>query len=551
LIPEPSGVPSSCQIANATDRYSSAADGYFALDGNLFGFRSNYTGSTSLCYYASNGTLTERMNFATPGAVTNGVLGYPEAILGQNIYGGVAGIQNPELPLPTTQVGNLTADDLWASLNYSVDAPGNATPYNFAFDDWLTPTPANGTLRSNVPHKIEVMLWFANDKGSWLKQTEYDIPSFLNGQPAPGTWYRDDWCGDHNETLTFDYLYSENGSSPGYGTTTGQLAVNMSYVFQNVANLTAQGSCWAAKGTNVDSFYADAFPLGAEFYPETSEHAMVNWSVTSYCYTLVAGTPTAAGTDCSASQSSNPDPLQAQGSSNATQGTAPLTVQFTGQASGGDPPYAYYWAFGDGNASSPNLDASFTYGVPGVYVANFSVADYDSIVTASNVTIVVGSATKLSIDVRASSDAVTTGSTVGLDALASGGSPPYTYSWSGMPTGPGCASANQSTLNCTVESPGNYTVTAHVTDNDGRSAKGSTEVTVTDSSSGSSPSHRGSSGFNWGTLLDPFVGLGVIILVIGLIVYAIARHRRSDEPPKPGTGAAPPESGGLEEIETA
>ncbi len=547
LVPEPTGTPTSCVVGGASNRYNSSADGYFALDANLYGFKSNYTGSTNLCYYASNGTLSERMDFATPGGKANGILGYPEAILGQNIYGGVAGIENPDLPLPDYPVANITDGDLWASLNYSVTAPANATPYNFAFDDWLTPTPANSTVTTHVGDKIEVMVWFANDKGSWLPQTEFNVSTFLNGQSVPGTWYRDDWCGDKNTTLTFDYLYSENGSSPGYGVTAGQLAVNLSYIFANVANLTAQGLCWAAPGTSIASYYTDAFAIGAEFYPETSEHAVVNWTVTRYCYTFVAGAPTGPGVDCTAStQTKSPSPLVAGGSSNVTGGVAPLTVGYSGQVSGGEPPYAYYWRFGEGNASSPDLDAAYTYSAPGVYVANFSVADVDSIATSENLTILVESSAKFSLTVRSSSESPLEGTTVEFTADPSGGKPPYTFAWSGLPSGPGCASVNQSSLNCTVESSGSYTVAAEVTDGAGRVASGSTLVTISGTTTTSS--HHASSQGGWGALVDPLVGAATVLLLAALVVWAVLRSRRrrrersgpgAEDPPRAGAPDPP------------
>jgi len=47
-----------------------------------------------------------------------------------------------------------------------------------------------------------------------------------------------------------------------------------------------------------------------------------------------------------------------------TAGSSPLTVDFTGRASGGLPPYAYGWSFGDGG-SSASQNPSHTYPSPG------------------------------------------------------------------------------------------------------------------------------------------------------------------------------------------
>ncbi|MCI4364707.1 MAG: hypothetical protein L3K10_01390 [Thermoplasmata archaeon] len=57
---------------------------------------------------------------------------------------------------------------------------------------------------------------------------------------------------------------------------------------------------------------------------------------------------------------------------------------------------------------------------------------------------------------------VTIGSTVALSVSASGGSPPLTYRFSGLPAG--CSTANRPTLNCTPAVAGTFLVRVNVTD---------------------------------------------------------------------------------------
>lgn len=302
LVPEPTGTGSGCVLASLADPYPESTEGYLAFQGNLFALPSGSVGETELCYHAHSGTLTDRTTFASlPDATQHDVLGYPEAILGENIYGGEAGATSPSLPLPFDTFGNLTHHDAWVTLDYSVEAPGDS-PFDFAFDDWFSVDRATSSSTGNVGDRIELMIWFANDIGMYLPQTKVSIPSYLNGSAAPGTWFRDDLCLG-SQDITFDYLYAPSGSTPGYGERSGTIAVNLTAILDNVASVVRSGACWASAGTSVSSFFADNFPLGAEFYPTENDVASVDWRVSGLCYTLVAGKVTEAKVDCGSSAS--------------------------------------------------------------------------------------------------------------------------------------------------------------------------------------------------------------------------------------------------------
>src|SRR6266571_1819043 len=68
-------------------------------------------------------------------------------------------------------------------------------------------------------------------------------------------------------------------------------------------------------------------------------------------------------------------------------GTTPLTVQFTGSASGGTAAYSYLWNFGDGAPTTTLQNPSHQYSQAGTYNAIFSVNDSAS-QTASSIQIV-------------------------------------------------------------------------------------------------------------------------------------------------------------------
>ena len=68
----------------------------------------------------------------------------------------------------------------------------------------------------------------------------------------------------------------------------------------------------------------------------------------------------------------------------------------------------------------------------------------------------------------AAPDPVSVNHTTLLNVTAASGSPPYSYTYLGLP--PGCATANTSALNCTPTVAGNYSITATVKDSGGSTA---------------------------------------------------------------------------------
>jgi PKD repeat protein len=83
------------------------------------------------------------------------------------------------------------------------------------------------------------------------------------------------------------------------------------------------------------------------------------------------------------------NPLAASASAAPTSGQVPLSVAFTGTATGGTPPYAYSWNFGDGSATSTLQNPSHTYNSAATYTATLVVTDSSAPVktATSNVTI--------------------------------------------------------------------------------------------------------------------------------------------------------------------
>ena len=121
--------------------------------------------------------------------------------------------------------------------------------------------------------------------------------------------------------------------------------------------------------------------------------------------------------------------LLASASANPTSGNAPLFVQFTGSASGGQSPYSYSWNFGDGG-SSGQQNPSHTYQASGTYTPTLTVTDSQNNKATSQVTITVSQPPPtLSASASASPTSGTAPLTVQFTGSASGGQSPYSYSW--------------------------------------------------------------------------------------------------------------------------
>ncbi|MBD3332923.1 PKD domain-containing protein, partial [candidate division GN15 bacterium] len=79
-------------------------------------------------------------------------------------------------------------------------------------------------------------------------------------------------------------------------------------------------------------------------------------------------------------------------------GTAPLTVTFSAQVDGGEPPYTYYWDFGDGTFDSTGTDSlTYTYETSGQYQAVFTATDSRDSTCVSLIDLTIDSPVQMAI----------------------------------------------------------------------------------------------------------------------------------------------------------
>jgi len=175
--------------------------------------------------------------------------------------------------------------------------------------------------------------------------------------------------------------------------------------------------------------------------------------------------------------------LSATATASPTSGPAPLTVNLGVQASGGTPPYAYSWNFGD-RTTSTSQSPQHAYTAAGTYNPTVTVSDSASATaTASAPTITVTSSGGLT---ATTSDTPATGQAplpVTFSVQASGGVSPYTYAWD---FGDGAASTSQNPQH-TYAAAGTYHPKVTVTDSAGATATATAPDVVVTSSGGQTP----------------------------------------------------------------
>src|SRR5260370_20748470 len=170
-----------------------------------------------------------------------------------------------------------------------------------------------------------------------------------------------------------------------------------------------------------------------------------------------------------------------------TTGNAPLRVSFTGSATGGTAPYSYSWNFGDASAASTLQSPSHTYNSACTCTATLTVTDSSAPVktATSTVTITVNA---VGGPLAATASAVPTSGQVPLNVAftgtATGGTPPYGYSWN---FGDGSATSTLQNPSHTYNSAGTYTAALTVTDSSSPVKTATSSVTITASPIAATP----------------------------------------------------------------
>jgi PKD repeat protein len=191
-------------------------------------------------------------------------------------------------------------------------------------------------------------------------------------------------------------------------------------------------------------------------------------------YTATLTVTDASGSTASATAMVTVSPaLVAAASATTAAGGAPLVVSFTGEATGGKGPFTYSWTFGDGNSSN-SQNPSHTYATAGTYTATLTVTDAYLTAAAASAPPITVSPGPLVASATATRAAGASPLATTLAGSASGGVPPYSYSWD---FGDG-ASSTLATPAHAYTGAGTYTATLTVNDGNGQSSQATVHLTV-------------------------------------------------------------------------
>ncbi|HEY6238641.1 MAG TPA: YncE family protein, partial [Thermoplasmata archaeon] len=202
-------------------------------------------------------------------------------------------------------------------------------------------------------------------------------------------------------------------------------------------------------------------------------------------------------------------------------------------ASGGTPPYSY--AYTGLPAGCPSVDQASWACSPtstGSYSVTVDVTDAVTAMasTSAALTVTVGGA--LTVTLSATPSVIDLGNATTLVATVTGGAAPYTFAYSGLPSG--CATGDTASLACTPSEAGVFTLRVVVTDPSG--ARGESNASLQVTGPGHGPVPASSSGFPILWLLVGAAAIGVGATSAVLYRRARKSRRAPREPPPDPAG---------------
>ncbi len=307
--------------------------------------------------------------------------------------------------------------------------------YQWSFGDGDTSTQANPSHVYTTPGTYTVTLEVTDANGDQATDTS-DVVVTTNETPqatasatpdaglAPLTVQFDAQASGGNGALTYQWSFGDGGSAS---------IASPSHIYQTAGQYTATVVVTDADGDS------------------TSGQVIVD-----------------VGSDLVPSANASASPVS---------GFSPLTVDFFGNASGGNGALSYTWNFGDGSATSTDQNPTHTYTLAGTYTATLLVEDTDGDSSSDTVRIEVVDNQIPQVTGSATPDSGIAPFNVSFQASVSGGDSPFTYVWDFGDNEP--ASPLQNT-NHSYTNGGTFVATVTVTDANGDTDTDAVTITVAD-----------------------------------------------------------------------
>lgn len=358
---------------------------------------------------------------------------------------------------------------------------------------------------------------------------------------------------DYPQAGTYDPMVFVNDSAGHSGSASLSLLIDPAVAVSASADpasggapLTVEFTAIPSGGSGTYTGYAWSFGDGSQGSGSSSAHTYT--AAGTYSATVrVTDTYGASATSAAVQviiTSSAPRSLAVTLQASSASGKVGQVVTFTASPSGGTLPFTYTWS-GVPTGCSGQDTASFECAptAPGEFVVQVTVTDSGS--PAQHATAVAyynatSSVLPLSGYLAASSPNGTVGTDVSFAAVVSGGTLPYHFVWTGLPTG--CDGSDTSSVACVPTVPGTYRVQVNVSDSSVPSQTASWWIYYNASAAAPAPQTSATP-----TILGmpTFEFLLVIAAVAGVAVVAVvavALSRRRSPPaddPYP-SGQAPP-----------
>lgn len=457
-------------------------------------------------YYYSHGNWTAHDLAVNPPVQFEGQMAYDPALGGIVLFGG------EDLSTSTVLAQTwLFSNGSWSNLDPATSPPARWYPqmaYDPALgelvlyggfdgaDNWLGDTWvfANGTWTSvsasglGVPPLGGGNLVYDPDLGTLV------LVGGINDvdQYQTGTWQFDGsvWSilaaigGPHGhfaaigvwDPLDHEMIIAGGGGS-GSGSYTDALSVPLAPVNVSAPLVTDVGVAtnFSASAVGGATPYSYSWNWGDDTINATENATHVYRSPGAFVITLTVKVPSSAVGSGSSSATwqreitvaADPVPKLSESPKGIDAGTV---VKLEASATGGVAPYRFSWRFSDGTSGSGSTLNS-TFATPGTYLLNLSTLDSVGGSGSALYSLTVNASPTVGI---APANAPEAGAPTVLDAVVSGGVPPFTYAWQFS----GGGTAQGPTAKHMFATAGEQTASVNVTDADGVSATSSTVLDV-------------------------------------------------------------------------